>query len=609
MNRHTRWLRRIRRGVGAYLRSGGGEASQAFLGDYWLEPLSEHGPTQELIVIGLWAKGFTTKSALKRALSIQSAALITIRRPRLAHLGLWFTAFSRGLEESENRSLEGMRPAELVARLIRSPSVVVRVIPCLFEITLTRTHATQEVFIDVAKCFVENDVSAPYFDRVAPLTWASQKSGAVQSTVKLLQISHLIPRDPALDADTATSNVTRLAKEDPRLGARLWQFTLDPELRTVVVRESPDVSVSRVLEKMYQHSHSRTRYADGADRIRVRQPFVPQAVPNEARPLVSHAQFHERIVGTLNNVGVWHGRFVVDDTCVYVMDNGEEPRSESVAGNHQYQFSSSILGESVAYQYPRFSQGQLAEAILGCGRADQNWFHFLTELLPRVLASSREQDPRIPIIHRRDVVPAGLEALASLTERNLVSTGSDWRLEVQTLHFSTGWSPTLDSPFLPSMGRAFRTDSLNEVRRAAWQSARSLPDPGIRKLCLLRSSRYRRVRNWKAVERRLVKDGYEIVEMSSLPFLEQVALMRGADSVFLQGGAAMANLVFARPETQVTFAVGPFGNQAAYWQSFLNALTLESISIIGRHVGAVRGPGGVHSDFVLSLGNLLESHS
>jgi len=609
MDRRTRWLRRIRKDFRYYLRSGGPKARGSFLDSFHLESKYAQDRTQDSIAIRLWAQSFTTKSALKRALSIHSGDLISVRRPRPRQLGLWFVALSRGLEESGKRSLQGIRPAELVMLIIRSPRVIVKVLPSVFEITLAQRHADQEVFLDLQGCVIELDVTTPFFDRVVPLTWTSKRLGAVKSVVKLLQVSHLTESKAPSMAKAATSGITRLARQDPRLGVGLWQLTLDPELRTAVERESTDASVSRAIQRVYQHSHQRMGYRDHSDRIRVRQPFVPQPAPHEARPLVSHAQFRERISGTLNDVEVWHGRFVVDDTCVYVMDNGEEPRSESVAGNHQYQFSSPIFGESIAYQYPRFSQGRLDEAIVGCGRVDDNWFHFLTELLPRVLASSRDHDSRIPIIHRSDAVPAGLEALATLTGRELISTGSDWRLEISTLYFSTGWSPTLDSPFIPSMGRAFRSESLNEVREAAWQSATSLPDPGVRKLCLLRSSRYRRMRNWHSVQRRLVRGGFEVVDMSSLPFLEQVALMRGADSVFLQGGAAMANLIFARPETKVSFAVGPLGNQAEYWQSFLSALTLDSVPIVGRHAGAVRGPVGIHSDFVLQLGDLAEMHS
>jgi len=119
---------------------------------------------------------------------------------------------------------------------------------------------------------------------------------------------------------------------------------------------------------------------------------------------------------------------------------------------------------------------------------------------------------------------------------------------------------------------------------------------GGRRIFMLRKSNYRRVTNLRKLQRILLRYDFEPVDMSELSLQKQIETMQQCDVVVTQGGAAMTNLMFARPGTKLIGLVGPAGTQDRYWSNYLNVFDIQSTFLIG-HSRKTKRPPVIHDDF------------
>jgi len=117
-----------------------------------------------------------------------------------------------------------------------------------------------------------------------------------------------------------------------------------------------------------------------------------------------------------------------------------------------------------------------------------------------------------------------------------------------------------------------------------------------RRIFMLRKSNYRRVTNFRNLRRILLRYDFEPVDMSELSLQKQIETMQQCEAVVTQGGAAMTNLMFARPGTKLIGIVGPTGTQDRYWSNYLNVFDIQSTFLIG-HSRMTKRPPVIHDDF------------
>jgi Glycosyltransferase 61 len=119
-----------------------------------------------------------------------------------------------------------------------------------------------------------------------------------------------------------------------------------------------------------------------------------------------------------------------------------------------------------------------------------------------------------------------------------------------------------------------------------------------------RNSGLRNLVNSSQIEDLLVQHGFVIIEPERMSFDEQVMAFSGADVVFGATGAAMANILFCRPEAEVCIFISKHPETPYYyWQQLARSVSLRIKYLLGDMVAS--GRHGVHSDFWVPLQDVL----
>jgi capsular polysaccharide biosynthesis protein len=114
----------------------------------------------------------------------------------------------------------------------------------------------------------------------------------------------------------------------------------------------------------------------------------------------------------------------------------------------------------------------------------------------------------------------------------------------------------------------------------------ALADPASpRRLHLKRRpGQHRRLVDAEAVEGQLAAAGFTSVDFGSLPFTEQVRLVRGAEWVVGPSGSALLNAIFGRPGLRVGALLPPFLRDVGWLAQASRALGIELTAIVGEVV-------------------------
>jgi len=209
-------------------------------------------------------------------------------------------------------------------------------------------------------------------------------------------------------------------------------------------------------------------------------------------------------------------------------------------------------GARVALRPPRAPARSLDEAIWLCGRASGNYYHWLTEYLPR-LATLAHCGTRAgwPVLIDAGLHPNLLAALRRCLSpgQALVEVAAGERVRVSRLLVlgPRAWMPidlrpgvaagAEDILFSPDVARFVRQRlGVDTVRTAC------------RRLFLRRgSASHRSLLNEAEIERAMVARGFEVVCPESLSLDQQVALFAEASIVVGATGAAFVNIMLAPP--------------------------------------------------------------
>jgi hypothetical protein len=321
----------------------------------------------------------------------------------------------------------------------------------------------------------------------------------------------------------------------------------------------------------------------------------------DLHPIYSHGDFNFYNVSILNNVEIWHERFVVKNNRVICREDAADLRADWPAGLWMYKWGHSTIANGVLITEPTKSENTIDKAIAGFGRCDANWFHFNIETLPRILNASRVTDNLVPVLVQSDIPQSAVDAIVATTGREVIKIDSDF-LQVNELIVSQAKSATMDSAFLVAITGDFTASSLASVKESLLQA---LPPEagGEQRIVLLRQGAYRRIKNVKKVLSVLNEYGFVSIDIGSLTLREQISVINNAEVIVSQGGAGVTNMLFANESARFLGLIGPAKNQSLFWENFLNVLNIRNSFIIGRHVGD-KNRVLVHSDFVIPIKEL-----
>ena len=199
-------------------------------------------------------------------------------------------------------------------------------------------------------------------------------------------------------------------------------------------------------------------------------------------------------------------------------------------------------------------------------RGGNTYYHWMADLLPRI-GLLQESQIDLQTIDRFIVTkyhsPYQKETLALLEipAEKIIDSSRSPHLRAERLVV----------PSLPGTIGSFNQHSYQFLRKAFLDKAANfITDKGDRpnKIYLSRkNASYRRVPNEEELVAALEKEGFVCIFPEKLSFLEQVALFASAKAIVAPHGAALANIIFCQPETQLVEFFSPDGLSANYWMS------------------------------------------
>lgn len=231
---------------------------------------------------------------------------------------------------------------------------------------------------------------------------------------------------------------------------------------------------------------------------------------------VSGASLHRKNDLKITQYYIFSGSYMLEDFCLPIQKRGKINTWKQWVKLHL------------------FPQMAVNEAIWVTDIWSRNYFHWILECLPRILAVG-SIGIKAPIL-----LPEYIYS-ASYVQDSL----RDFKLDVLTFNFrqavkvSTLYLPTHDFPC------AFDPKYLNSVIDGYWEIDKGKPIEGYRKIYISRSGAgKRKVKNEDALLPVLNDAGFEILQMENLSFKQQRELMRETRVLVSIHGAGLANMIF-----------------------------------------------------------------
>ncbi|MBI3283381.1 MAG: glycosyltransferase family 61 protein [Burkholderiales bacterium] len=233
-----------------------------------------------------------------------------------------------------------------------------------------------------------------------------------------------------------------------------------------------------------------------------------------------------------------------------------------------------------------------------------NYAHWLTEVLPRIVAfCSEEQFKGIPIVVNDGLHKNILESLFLVAGegREIVTLPIGRALQVDALYLTSvaGYVPfeRRNNKFSDHSHGVFSPWALESLRKKVFSFAEKLPEQTWpEKIYLRRNSGIRKITNATELEELLIAQNYVIVEPEKLTFLQQVQLFSRAKVIIGSSGAALASMIFARPNARMLILIGKYPDTSYwYWQNIACASGLTVLYGLGAPVDGAAS--GIHSDF------------
>lgn len=242
-----------------------------------------------------------------------------------------------------------------------------------------------------------------------------------------------------------------------------------------------------------------------------------------------------------------------------------------------------------------------------------NYAHWMTEVLPRIyLFCMDKRFIDVPIIVSAELHSNLMESLfmVSGAQRTIITLPIGRSIHVEKL-FSV--SPTGYVPFgcrsRKQLGHShglFSPYALNLLCNKLKALIPLEPDHLPRKIYLRRNSGVRKIVNNAEIEQILTQEGFMIVEPEKLNFMQQIWLFANTDTVVGATGAACANIVFCKPDTQIVILISkhesmPYG----YWQNIACSVGGRINYVLGNVVDS--SDLGIHGDYKINSSDILDA--
>jgi len=308
----------------------------------------------------------------------------------------------------------------------------------------------------------------------------------------------------------------------------------------------------------------------------------------------------------LNDIEIWHQRFIISNNNLMVIDSTTHPKQKFVAGQGQFCISFQKNRNLCLMKKPTGKARFLESAIFLMGRCDENWYHFIIDTFPRIFFT--EKIPLdVPLIIRADI-PEHFKALISaFSTRSIIEIELEEKLEIQNLYVVPARSSVFDSKpprgtsvveFSPAVLKRIQTSLLKLVIQPDQNRDEFAPTEN---LALSRNSTTRNIQNWISLAPLIGVFNFSIHDLDSNFFKDQIKTFHNARSVLAPGGAALANIVFMQEGSWIVVLQSWRNRDIKLWSKLAGAMNINYREVNG--IPTYFGPGKLrrrHSDFYIS---------
>ena len=235
------------------------------------------------------------------------------------------------------------------------------------------------------------------------------------------------------------------------------------------------------------------------------------------------------------------------------------PRGQICADN--------IDSHSMRIRIGQSSGKQFATGFLLCSEGDSNYFHWLIEVLPRTLWLLKDGiiPLDVPVVITANIHQNLKSTLLKLLEpkREIIelqnTVPSFFRELYVPFNENNYISDNYFGPIKSGVDVRLDPNSLKALRKNLCGNATGLAHHdsiGLRLLIKRPKSSVRHPGNFHELEDALCSLGFTVCDPSTLSFEEQIKLFKRAECVVSPTGAALANIMFCRPDTDVIVLFG-----------------------------------------------------
>ena len=320
--------------------------------------------------------------------------------------------------------------------------------------------------------------------------------------------------------------------------------------------------------------------------------------------VTSHAQFPELEYVCLSDVTVMHARFLIRRDELLLLDSASDPRASFVAGLWQYALSAPTLNGQAFVARNLRTRESINEGICAFGRADENWFHWIMETLPRALYLDSVVDKSVPFLMREGLPSPMRQSLEALSSRPIKLVTPNAATRVRRLHGTLMRSPVLDSVWPDNLQYYPNRLAIQLVKDAVNSKITGSETKAKDKVSHLRNSTTRRILNKEHVAALLKSQGFRETPFFNDSFEQQVRSQRQAAIFVCQGGAGLVNALFLPPQTPVVILSSTNQRQDIFWTRVLQHYGVKPLVARTRSMHGSDSRENPHADFSVDTSSL-----
>jgi capsular polysaccharide biosynthesis protein len=235
-----------------------------------------------------------------------------------------------------------------------------------------------------------------------------------------------------------------------------------------------------------------------------------------------------------------------------------------------------------------------------------NYFHVLTEILPRVaLINSMSCAADLPMLLDKELEKNFRDLIETLApDRDAVYLEKSKTYTVGRLEYPSDISSIQDIYARPR--RAHETVlHIGLIRQVVEQilsrNGFGEPPPHRRRLYVRRGSRYRALLNEAEIEEKLASWGFELVSPDGLSIKTQIGLFREAEMVIAPTGAALTNMVWCQCGTPIiVLAASHPAMPVEVWTQLAKVSGCQVEVLQGPRAFNHTGPFEMHDDYTIA---------